>query len=76
MVDYFTKWIEAKAVASITTVEVRKFIWKTIITRFGVPPAMVFDNGWQFDMAKVTNYLNTLGFQARFTAVAHPQTNG
>ena len=24
-VDYFTKWIEAEAVASITTAEVRKF---------------------------------------------------
>jgi len=25
-VDYFTKWVEAKAVASITENEVRKFI--------------------------------------------------
>jgi len=27
-------------------------------------------------MVKVTDYLITLGCQARFTAVAHPQTNG
>ena len=31
-VDYFTKWIEAEAVASITTVEVRRFIRQNIIT--------------------------------------------
>ena len=30
--DYFTKWIDAEAVASITTVEVRKFIRRNIIT--------------------------------------------
>ena len=35
--DYFTKWIEAEAVTSITAAEVRKFIWKNIITYFGVP---------------------------------------
>jgi len=44
-VDYFTTWVEAEVVASITGREVRKFIWKNIITRFGVLRAMVFDNG-------------------------------
>ena len=44
-VDYFTKWVEAEAIASITEREVLRFIWKNIITRFGVPRAMIFDNG-------------------------------
>jgi len=35
-VDYFTKWVEAEAMASIIENEVRKFIWKNIITRFGL----------------------------------------
>jgi len=43
-VDYFTK-VEAEAVASITENEVRKFIWKNIVTRFGVPQTIIFDNG-------------------------------
>jgi len=59
-VDYFTKWIEAKAVASITIAEVRKFIWRNIITRFGIPRAIIFDNGRQFDTNKLTDYLNNL----------------
>jgi len=75
-VDYFTKWVEAEAVASITTAEVRKFIWRNIITRFGIPRSIIFDNGRQFDTSKLTDYLQDLGCQARFTAVAHPQTNG
>jgi len=44
-VDYFTKWVEAEAVASITENEVRKFIWKNIVTRFRVLKTMIFDNG-------------------------------
>ena len=75
-VDYFTKWIEAEVVASITTAEVRKFIWRNIITRFGIPRSMILDNGRQFDTSKLTDYLSSLGCQARFTAVVHPQTNG
>uniref|UniRef100_A0A2N9HKT5 Uncharacterized protein n=1 Tax=Fagus sylvatica TaxID=28930 RepID=A0A2N9HKT5_FAGSY len=35
--DYFTKWVEAEPLARITDSESRKFIWKNIITRFGIP---------------------------------------
>ena len=43
--DYFTKWIEAEALSSITETRVQKFIWKNIITRFGLPRVLVFDKG-------------------------------
>jgi len=52
-VDYFTKWVEAEAVESITERELRKFNWKNIITRFAVPSAMIFDNGQQFGTDKL-----------------------
>nr|GFB77383.1 reverse transcriptase domain-containing protein [Tanacetum cinerariifolium] len=32
--DYFTKWIEAKAVATITGSQVKKFMWDNIVCRF------------------------------------------
>nr|GFA09010.1 reverse transcriptase domain-containing protein [Tanacetum cinerariifolium] len=32
--DYFTKWIEAKAVATITGGQVKKFVWDNIVCRF------------------------------------------
>jgi len=50
-----------EVVASITVAKVQKFIWKSIITHFSVPRAMIFDNGQQFNIAKVTDYLKTLG---------------
>jgi hypothetical protein len=36
-VDYFTKRVEAKALANITTPTVQKFFWQNIICRFRVP---------------------------------------
>nr|GEW35081.1 reverse transcriptase domain-containing protein [Tanacetum cinerariifolium] len=33
--DYFTKWIVTKAVATITDGQVKKFVWDNIVCRFG-----------------------------------------
>ena len=48
-IDYFTKWVEAEPLASITQQNVKNFIWKNIVCRFGVPKVLVSDNGRQFD---------------------------
>ena len=48
-VDYFTKWAEVEPLATITEQKVRNFIWCSIVCRFGIPRAMVSDNGKQFD---------------------------
>ncbi|GJW70034.1 reverse transcriptase domain-containing protein [Tanacetum coccineum] len=47
-IDYFTKWIEAKAVATITDNQVKKFVWDNIVCRFGLPGEIISDNGKQF----------------------------
>nr|GEW21688.1 hypothetical protein [Tanacetum cinerariifolium] len=33
--DFFTKWIEAKVVATITSGQVKKFVWDNIVCHFG-----------------------------------------
>ena len=48
-IDNFTKWVEAEALATITTKNVRSFIWKNIICKHGIPRVLVSDNGKQFD---------------------------
>ena len=35
--DYFTKWVEAEPLANIRDVDAKRFVWKSIVTRFGVP---------------------------------------
>jgi ribonuclease HI len=48
-VEYFSKWIEAKPLATITSTTVQKFFWQNIVCRFRVPKAITVDNGTQFD---------------------------
>ncbi|GKA19958.1 reverse transcriptase domain-containing protein [Tanacetum coccineum] len=47
-IDYFTKWIEAKPVATITGNQIKKFMWDNIVCRFGLPGEIISDNGKQF----------------------------
>lgn len=42
--DYFTKWVEAEALVTITTSNITRFLWKYVICRFGVPRNVVLDN--------------------------------
>ena len=35
-IDYFTKWVEAKPVTTITEAKVTSFVWKNIIYQFGI----------------------------------------
>ena len=42
--DYFTKWVEAKPLVNIQDVDAKRFVWKSIVTRFGVPHVLISDN--------------------------------
>ncbi|KAK3014858.1 hypothetical protein RJ639_007959 [Escallonia herrerae] len=75
-IDYFTKWTEAESLATITSAKCEDFFWKNIICRFGVPRALVVDNGKQFDNSNFQTFCSNLSIDLRFTSVAHPQSNG
>ena len=75
-IDYFTKWVEAKPLANIRDVDVKKFIWKSIVTRFGVPYALISDSGLQFDSKAFRKYCSNLGIKNRYSIPAYPQGNG
>ena len=40
-VDYFTKYVEAKALAMITTNKIIRFVYQTIFCRYGVPAKII-----------------------------------
>ncbi|XP_038693764.1 uncharacterized protein LOC119991491 [Tripterygium wilfordii] len=74
--DYFTKWIEAKPLAKITDSETKKFVWESIITRFGIPYVLVSDNGTQFDSKAFRDFCNGYGIRNKYSTPAYPQGNG
>ncbi|GJW78529.1 reverse transcriptase domain-containing protein [Tanacetum coccineum] len=75
-IDYFTKWIEAKAVATITGNQVKKFVWDNIVCRFGLPGEIISDNGKQFRDNPFKYWCEKLCIRQCFTSVKHPQANG
>ncbi|KAK8945084.1 hypothetical protein KSP39_PZI007855 [Platanthera zijinensis] len=76
MIDYFSKWIEAKALAKTTTQVVRNFIWGEIVCRHGIPMTIITDNGPQFNNAEMIDFCRQIGTELRFASVHHPRSNG
>ena len=75
-IDYFTKWVEAEALANITEKNIRCFIWRCIICRFGILRVFVSDNGKQFDNDSFRDFCSQLGIRNHYSSPAHPQANG
>ncbi|GJR04865.1 reverse transcriptase domain-containing protein [Tanacetum coccineum] len=74
-IDYFTKWIEAKPIATITGNQVKKFVWDNIVCRFGLPREIISDNGKQFRDNPFKDWCEKLCIRQCFASVKHPQTN-
>jgi ribonuclease HI len=74
-IEYFTKWIEARAVSTITSKTAQKFFWKNIICRFGVPSELTVDNGKQFDSQDFRDFCFSISTKLAFASVYHPQSN-
>jgi transposase InsO family protein len=72
----FSKWIEVKPLATITSATVQKFFWQNIVCRFGVPKAITVDNGTQFDAETFKDFCDQIGTKIHFASVRHPDSNG
>ena len=74
-IDYFSKWIEVEDLAKITTQNVLGFYKRNIHVRFGIPQAIVTDNGTQFTNHAFQEFVSKLGTTHHFASVEHPQMN-
>ena len=61
--DYFIKWVKAETLANIRDVDMRKFVWKNIVTRFRVPGTLISDNRLRFDRKAFRKYCSDLGIK-------------
>ncbi|GJU70502.1 reverse transcriptase domain-containing protein [Tanacetum coccineum] len=75
-IDYFTKWIKAKSVATITGNQIKKFVWDNIVCRFGLPGEIISNNEKQFRDDPFKDWCEKLCISQHFASVNHPQTNG
>ena len=75
-IDYFTKWVEAEPLTTITEKSIRTFVWRNIICRYGILRVLVSDNGKQFDNSAFRDSCTELGIKNHNSSPAHPQANG
>ncbi|KAJ4804794.1 Pol-polyprotein [Rhynchospora pubera] len=75
-VEYFTKWIEAKPLATIASQKIVDFARHQIVYRYGIPHTFISDNGTQFTGAPFQDFCKGLGIRSCTSSVCHPQSNG
>nr|GEX47307.1 reverse transcriptase domain-containing protein [Tanacetum cinerariifolium] len=75
-IDYFTKWIEAKHVATIMGDQIKKFVWENIVCRFGFLGEIISNNEKQLRDNPFKNWCEKLCIRQCFAFVKHPQANG
>ena len=74
--DYFTKWVEAEPLATITEKSIRSFVWRNIICKYGIPRVLVSDNGKKFDNSAFRDFCSELGIKNHYSSPTHSQANG
>nr|GEZ01668.1 reverse transcriptase domain-containing protein [Tanacetum cinerariifolium] len=75
-IDYITKWIEAKLVATITGAQIKKFVWDNIVCIFSLLGEIIFDNEKRFRDNPLKDWCEKLCIRQCFAFVKHPQANG
>jgi len=75
-VDYVSKWVETIATQTNDAQVVVAFLKKNIFSRFGVPRALISDEGTHFLNQKMEALLKKYNVHHRIATPYHPQTSG
>ncbi|XP_027166325.1 uncharacterized protein LOC113766318 [Coffea eugenioides] len=75
-VDYVSKWVEAIASPTNDSKVVLRFLKKNIFCRFGIPKAIISDEGKHFCNKQLDSLLFKYGCRHKTSLPYHPQANG
>ncbi|PKI56150.1 hypothetical protein CRG98_023468 [Punica granatum] len=75
-IDYFTKWIEAIALALITAKAVARFLRRDIIARYGVPAIIITDNAKNLNNKVINELCAQFKIRHCNSTPYRPQMNG
>ncbi|XP_058222970.1 uncharacterized protein LOC131332691 [Rhododendron vialii] len=75
-VDYVSKWVEAIPTKSSDSKVVLEFLRTNILSRFGMPLAIISDQGTHFCNRSFGALMSKYGISHKVSTAYHPQTNG
>ncbi|PKI63907.1 hypothetical protein CRG98_015688 [Punica granatum] len=74
--NYFTKWIKAITLASVTAKAVARFLKRDIIARYGVLATIITDNAKNLNNKVIDKLCAQFKIQHRNSSPYRPQMNG
>ena len=75
-VDYVSKWIETMSCQNNDSKTVVKVLRENILSRFGIPWAIISDGGKYFFNKSFESLMKKYGITYKITTPYHLQTNG
>jgi len=74
--DYFTKWVEAVPMRSVTSQDVISFVKEHVIHRFGIPQTITTDGGSVFISQEFKKICDDMGIKLIRSSPYYAQANG
>ena len=74
--DYFTKWVEAIPLKTVTSKEMIKFVKEHIIYRFGTPQTITTDQGNMFISEEFGEFAASMGIKLLNSSPYYAQAHG
>ena len=61
--DYFTKWVEAIPLKTVTSKDMVDFVREHIVYRFGIPQTITTDQGTMFTSVEFRDFAASMGIK-------------
>jgi hypothetical protein len=74
--DYFTKWVEAIPMKSVTSRDIINFVKEHVIHRFGIPQTITIDGGLVFISDEFKKFAADMGIKLIRSSPYYAQANG
>ncbi len=74
-IDYFTKWLIAKAIKKATAKIISKFIYEKIICKYGCPQVLQSDQKMHFINRVIQDLLKKFRIKHKLLTLYYLQTN-
>ena len=74
--DYFTKWVEAIPLKTVTSKEMIEFVKEHIVYRFGTPQTITTDQGSMFISEEFGEFAASMGIKLLNSSPYYGQANG